>query len=39
MPITGSYVSESRKENGAGLYDVDFAANAERLYKYIYVDP
>ncbi len=36
MPITNTYKSESRKENGAALYDVDFAANAARLYKFIY---
>ncbi len=36
MPITGTYVSENRKTSGSALYDVDFAANAARLYKFIY---
>jgi len=36
MPISNTYVSEKRKENGAALYDVDFEANASRLYKFIY---
>ncbi len=36
MPITNSYKSETRKANGAALYDVDFQTNAARLYKFIY---
>lgn len=36
MPITNTYVSENRSSSGSALYDVDFAANAARLYKFIY---
>jgi anionic cell wall polymer biosynthesis LytR-Cps2A-Psr (LCP) family protein len=36
MPITNTYVSENRKASGSAIYDVDFAANAARLYKFIY---
>ena len=36
MPMTNTYKSETRKENGAALYDTDFTANAARLYKFIY---
>lgn len=36
MPISKTYVSERRSANGSALYDVDFEANAARLYKYIY---
>ena len=36
MPINGTYKNESRGSNGSALYDTDFAANAARLYKFIY---
>ncbi len=36
MPITDTYKSDNRSANGSALYDTDFAANAARLYKFIY---
>jgi len=36
MPISNTYVSDNRSSNGSALYEVDFAANAARLYKFIY---
>jgi LCP family protein required for cell wall assembly len=39
MPYTGTFTSESRSGNGSALYDTDFAANAEKLHQFIYVDP
>jgi len=36
LPVSNTYKSETRKENGNALYDVDFAANAASLYKFIY---
>ena len=39
LPLNGTYKSDSRSSNGAALYDTDFAANAARLYQFIYVDP
>jgi LCP family protein required for cell wall assembly len=36
VPMTNSYISEYRKENGTALYDTDFQANADRIYRFIY---